>query len=241
VRVIITGGATGIGKSCVECIDLRQHSLSSIGVNIDIIYFSSHSEAIKLKSDNINIHKVDVTDENQVKYFFDTIGSFDILINNAGGNISFNSTDKYLLEDWNKTYELNTTSVFLMCKYGIPVIKDGGKIINISSISAKSGGAEGGMAYASSKAAVDCMTKSLAKELASRNICVNAVSPGVVYTKQHEKFSSEEYYNSLIEKIPLGRDGKTSDISNLVTFLCSDESNYITGQVIEINGGMLMK
>jgi 3-oxoacyl-[acyl-carrier protein] reductase len=70
---------------------------------------------------------------------------------------------------------------------------------------------------------------------------VNAVSPGVVYTKQHEKFSSEEYYNSLIEKIQLGRDGKTSDISNLVTFLCSDESNYITGQVIEINGGMLMK
>jgi NAD(P)-dependent dehydrogenase (short-subunit alcohol dehydrogenase family) len=158
-----------------------------------------------------------------------------------GAKLPLDSTDKYLLEDWNKTYELNTTSVFLMCKYGIPVIKDGGKIINISSISAKSGGAEGGMAYASSKAAVDCMTKSLAKELASRNICVNAVSPGVVYTKQHEKFSSEEYYNSLIEKIPLGRDGKTSDISNLVTFLCSDESNYITGQVIEINGGMLMK
>ena len=234
MRVIISGGATGIGKSCVE-------SLSSIGMGIELIYFSSHVEATKLKNDNVNIHKVDVTDEEQVKYFFNTIGSFDILINNTGGNISFNSTDKYLLEDWNKTYELNTTSVFLMCKYGIPKIQDGGKIINISSISAKTGGAKGGMAYASSKAAIDCMTKSLAKELSSRNICVNSVSPGVVYTKQHEKFSSEEYYNSLIEKIPLGRDGKTSDISNLVTFLCSDKSNYITGQVIEINGGMLMK
>ena len=234
MRVIISGGATGIGKSCVE-------SLSSIGMGIELIYFSSHVEATKLKNDNVNIHKVDVTDEEQVKYFFNTIGSFDILINNTGGNISFNSTDKYLLEDWNKTYELNTTSVFLMCKYGIPKIQDGGKIINISSISAKTGGAKGGMAYASSKAAIDCMTKSLAKELSSRNICVNSVSPGVVYTKQHEKFSSEEYYSSLIEKIPLGRDGKTSDISNLVTFLCSDKSNYITGQVIEINGGMLMK
>ena len=83
--------------------------------------------------------------------------------------------------------------------------------------------------------------KSLAKELSNRNICVNAVSPGIVYTKQHEKFSSKEYYNSLIKKVPLGRDGKTSDISNLVKFLCSDECSYITGQVIEINGGMLMR
>ena len=86
MRVVITGGATGIGKSCVE-------SLSSIGMNIDLIYFSSHDEAIKLKSDNVNIHKVDVTDEEQIKYFFNKIDSFDILINNAGGNISFNSTD----------------------------------------------------------------------------------------------------------------------------------------------------
>ena len=234
MKVIITGGATGIGKSCVE-------SLSSIGMDIELIYFSSYDVAMKLEDDNVNIHKVDVTDEEQVKSFFNTIGSFDILINNAGGNISFNSTDKYLLEDWNKTYELNTTSVFLMCKYGISIIKDGGKIINISSISAKTGGAEGGMAYASSKAAVDCMTKSLAKELSNRNICVNAVSPGIVYTKQHEKFSSKEYYNSLIKKVPLGRDGKISDISNLVKFLCLDESSYITGQVIEINGGMLMR
>ncbi len=234
MRVIITGGATGIGKSCVQ-------SLFFSGMNIDLIYFNSYNEATELENDNVNIHRVDVTDEGEVEYFFHTIDSFDILINNAGGNISFNSTDKYLLNDWNKTYELNTTSVFLMCKYGIPKIKDGGKIINMSSISAKTGGAKGGMAYASSKAAIDCMTKSLAKELSSRNICVNSVSPGVVYTKQHEKFSSEEYYSSLIEKIPLGRDGKTSDISNLVTFLCSDESNYITGQIIEINGGMLMK
>jgi len=234
MRAIISGGATGIGKSCVE-------SLVSINMKIELIYFNSHDEATILKSENVDIHKVDVTDEEQVKYFFNRIDSFDILINNAGGQISFDFTDKYLLDDWNKTYKLNTTSVFLMCKYGIPVIKDGGKIINISSIAAKSGGREGGMAYASAKASVDCMTKSLAMELANRDICVNAVSPGIVYTKQHEMFSSKKYYNSLIEKVPLGRDGKSSDISNLVKFLCLDESNYITGQVIEINGGMLMR
>ena len=172
--------------------------------------------------------------------FFSTVGQFDGLINNAGGNISFNQTDKYSKEDWVKTFELNTLSVFLMCKYGIPFIKDGGKIINISSISAKTGGAPGGMAYAASKAAVNCMTKSLAKELASKDICVNAIAPGIVWTQQHEKFSSEEYYDSLIEKVPMGRDGKTEDIANAVKFLCSDKSSYITGQVIGVNGGMLI-
>lgn len=96
------------------------------------------------------------------------------------------------------------------------------------------------MAYAASKAAVNTMTKSLSKELAEKNICVNAIAPGIVWTKQHEKFSSREYYNTLIEKVPMGRDGKPEDIAGVVEFLCSDKSSYITGQVFGVNGGMLM-
>ena len=232
MKIIVTGGATGIGKACVNIFDKD--------TEIDLIYFNSHESAKELENSKIKIHKVDITKEDDVSTFFSTVGQFDGLINNAGGNISFNQTDKYSKEDWVKTFELNTLSVFLMCKYGIPFIKDGGRIINISSISAKTGGAPGGMAYAASKAAVDCMTKSLAKELAPRNICVNAVSPGIVWTKQHEKFSDEKYYKSLIEKVPLGRDGKTEDVAGLVHFLCSDKSSYITGQIFEVNGGMLI-
>ena len=231
---IVTGGATGIGKACVKI-------LSKSGYKVHLLYLNSYEEANSLESENIFIHSVDVSDETQVKSFFNLITSFDILVNNAGGNISFKPTSNYEIDDWNKTFELNTLSVFLMCKYGIPLILDGGKIVNVSSISAKSGGAPGGMAYAASKAAVDCMTKSLAKELSNRNICVNSVSPGIVWTKQHEKFSSKKYYDSLVEKVPLGRDGKTTDIANLVKFLVSSNSDYITGQIIEINGGMLMK
>ena len=231
---IVTGGATGIGKACVKI-------LSKSGYKVLLLYLNSYEEANSLESENIFIHRVDVSDETQVKSFFNLITSFDILVNNAGGNISFKPTSNYEIDDWNKTFELNTLSVFLMCKYGIPLILDGGKIVNVSSISAKSGGAPGGMAYAASKAAVDCMTKSLAKELSNRNICVNSVSPGIVWTKQHEKFSSKKYYDSLVEKVPLGRDGKTTDIANLVKFLVSSNSDYITGQIIEINGGMLMK
>ena len=231
---IVTGGATGIGKACVKI-------LSKSGYKVHLLYLNSYEEANSLESENIFIHRVDVSDETQVKSFFNLITSFDILVNKAGGNISFKPTSNYEIDDWNKTFELNTLSVFLMCKYGIPLILDGGKIVNVSSISAKSGGAPGGMAYAASKAAVDCMTKSLAKELSNRNICVNSVSPGIVWTKQHEKFSSKKYYDSLVEKVPLGRDGKTTDIANLVKFLVSSNSDYITGQIIEINGGMLMK
>jgi 3-oxoacyl-[acyl-carrier protein] reductase len=235
LEAIVTGGATGIGKACVE-------SLIECDINVNLVYHTSEIAALEYDNrSNVNLYKVDVTNESQVIDFFSQVGSFDILINNAGGNISFATTDTYNTDDWKLTFDLNTLSVFLMCKHGIPLIRNGGKIINITSISAKSGGAPGGMAYAASKAAVDCMTKSLARELASRDICVNAISPGIVWTKQHEKFSSKEYYSSLIEKIPLGRDGSTRDISNLAKFLSSSESSYITGQTIEINGGMLMK
>jgi len=234
VKIIITGGATGIGKSCVQTFH------ENTDVEIHLIYHSSEESAKQLEGKYIKIHKIDVTNETEISNFFDSIGNFDGLINNAGGNISFNQTYEYSTEDWNKTFELNTLSVFLMCKYGIPHINDGGTIVNISSISAKTGGAHGGMAYAASKAAVDCMTKSLAKELAPRNICVNAVSPGIVWTKQHQKFSDKEYYQSLIEKVPLGRDGKPEEIASLIWFLLSHESEYMTGQILEINGGMLV-
>jgi 3-oxoacyl-[acyl-carrier protein] reductase len=237
---LVTGGATGIGKGCV-------YALNKLGAKVILVYFQSKNETEKIVEElgNIVLRKVDVTNESEVKKLFNFVsndfGYLDILVNNAGGNISFHKTEEYPTKDWIDTFNLNTLSVFLMCKYAIPLIRDGGKIINISSISGKTGGAPGGMAYAAAKASVDCMTKALAKELADKKINVNAVSPGVIRTRQHERFSSKEYYASLIEKIPLGRDGLPSDVANVVAFLCCSDSNYITGQIIEVNGGQYMK
>ena len=237
---IVTGGATGIGRACV-------YALSKLGAKIILVYFRSKEEAEKIAKelDNIIIRKVDVTNESEVKGLFDfvsnDIGYLDILVNNAGGNISFHKTEEYPTKDWIDTFNLNVLSVFLMCKYAIPLMRNKGKIVNISSISGKTGGAPGGMAYAAAKASVDCMTKALAKESANRKINVNAVSPGVIRTKQHERFSSKEYYAELIKRIPLGRDGLPEDVANVVAFLCSSDSDYITGQIIEVNGGQYMK
>lgn len=237
---LVTGGATGIGKGCV-------YALNKLDAKVILVYFQSkkEAEAIAKELNNVIVRKTDVTSESEVKELFNFIsnefGGLDILVNNAGGNVSFYKTEKYPTEDWVDTFNLNTLSVFLLCKYAIPLIRDGGRIVNISSISAKTGGAPGGMAYAAAKAAVDCMTKALAKELAPRKINVNAVSPGAIRTRQHERFSSKEYYDSLIEKIPLGRDGLPSDVASVVAFLCSSGSGYITGQILEVNGGQFMK
>lgn len=237
---IVTGGATGIGKSCV-------HALQEEGAVVILIYNHSEIEALDIERNLLRVDaiKTDVTNEEEIKdlfkYISNTYSHVDFLINNAGGNISFFKTNEYPVKDWIETFNRNSLSVFLMCKYAIPLLNDKGKIVNISSISGKTGGAPGGMAYAAAKAAVDSMTKSLAKELAYRKINVNAVSPGVIWTNQHKKFSSKEYYESLIKNIPLGRDGSPNDIAKVVKFLCSDDSSYITGQIIEVNGGQLMK
>jgi 3-oxoacyl-[acyl-carrier protein] reductase len=239
--ILVTGGATGIGAGIVSALANDQKN------TVLLTYNKSYAAAKSIKKEfsNTMILKMDVTDsaniletKNAIKKEF---GFIDCIINNAGGNIGFNSTNDYPEGDWDKTFDLNCKSVFLVCKYFIPILNNGSSIINISSISGKSGGAPGGMAYAASKAAVDCMTKSLAKELAAKLIRVNGISPGIVYTDQHKKFSTIDYYQSLIEKVPLGRDGTVDDIAQTVRFLISKSGSYITGQTIDVNGGMLMR
>jgi len=239
--IVVTGGATGIGKAITETLSKNKDNV------IILCYNRSKDDAIEISknNDNIQIFKIDVTKEkdflNLRSFLIEKFKRIHAIINNAGGNIGFETTESFNIDNWDKTYDLNCKSVFLMSKFINPLIKDNGAVVNISSISALSGGAPGGMAYASAKAAVDCMTKSLAKELADKNITVNSVSPGIVYTNQHKLFSSKEYYKSLIDKVPLNRDGKCEDIANLVSFLISEKGSYITGQILGINGGMLMR
>lgn len=237
---IITGGAKGIGKAIVE-------KLASDGYNIILNYFHSQEQAKEIKKQlgsrgcNIEIYGADVSKREEakklVKFAKDTYETVDILINNAGidqWKLFCDITD----EDWNYVISNNLTSAFYMTqevlKYMIP--NKSGCIINISSIWGMTG-ASCEVAYSVSKAGMDALTKSLAKELAPSNIRVNSIAPGVIDTDMNKGFNKEEI-DEINKQIPLGRMGKPEDIAKCVSWLIED--NYTTGQIISPNGGWVI-
>jgi 3-oxoacyl-[acyl-carrier protein] reductase len=187
--------------------------------------------------------QADVSDPNQVEKMIEKIinefGRIDILINNAGI-----TRDKMLLnmdiEHWNRVISVNLTGTFNCTKAVIKYMKNqgGGKIINISSISAETGNI-GQANYAASKGGVISFTKTVAKEYARDGIIVNAIAPGFIETKMLETVP-EKVMQKILDQIPLHRLGKPEEVAELVCFLASDDANYITGQVININGGVHM-
>lgn len=237
---IITGGAKGIGKAIVE-------KLANDGYNIILNYFHSEEQAKEIKKQSnsrgskVEIYKADVSKreeaENLVKFAKDTYGTVDILINNAGidqWKLFCDITD----EDWNYVISNNLTSAFYMTqealKYMIP--NKSGCIINISSIWGMTG-ASCEVAYSVSKAGMDGLTKSLAKELAPSNIRVNSIAPGIINTDMNKGLSKEEI-EEIKSQIPLGKIGKPEDIAKCVSWLIED--NYTTGQIISPNGGWVI-
>lgn len=237
---IITGGARGIGKAIVE-------KLASDGYNIILNYLHSQEQAKEIKKQlgsrgcNIEIYGADVSRREEakklVKFAKDTYGTVDILINNAGidqWKLFCDITD----EDWNYVISNNLTSVFYMTqealKYMIP--NKSGCIINISSIWGMTG-ASCEVAYSVSKAGMDGLTKSLAKELAPSNIRVNSVAPGIINTDMNKGLSKEEI-EEIKSQIPLGKIGKPEDIAKCVSWLIEDK--YTTGQIISPNGGWVI-
>lgn len=237
---IITGGAKGIGKAIVE-------KLASDGYNIILNYLHSQEQAKEIKKQlskkgcNIEIYGADVSRREEakklVKFAKDTYGTVDILINNAGidqWKLFCDITD----EDWNYVISNNLTSAFYMSqevlKEMIPNKK--GCIINISSIWGITG-ASCEASYSVSKAGMDALTKSLAKELAPSNIRVNSIAPGAIDTDMNKGFDKEEI-DEINKQIPLGRMGKPEDIAKCVSWLIED--NYTTGQIISPNGGWVI-
>lgn len=237
---IITGGAKGIGKAIVE-------KLASDGYNIILNYLHSQEQAKEIKKQlgsrgcNIEIYGADVSKreeaENLVKFAKNTYGTVDILINNAGidqWKLFCDITD----EDWNYVISNNLTSAFYMTqealKYMIP--NKSGCIINISSIWGMTG-ASCEVAYSVSKAGMDGLTKSLAKELAPSNIRVNSIAPGIINTEMNKGLSKEEI-EEIKSQIPLGKIGKPEDIAKCVSWLIEDD--YTTGQIISPNGGWVI-
>ena len=229
-KVIVTGGNRGLGKGIV---------LSLLDQGYLVLATSRDSKKFDMSHQNLEVTNLDVCDQASIDNFQKIVNDFDpdILINNAGitkDNLFLRMTE----DDWEKVIDTNLNSVFRMTKLVVRGMlkKKWGRIINISSISGSMGN-PGQTNYSASKAGVEAFSRSLAKELGSRNITVNSVAPGFIQTDMTQGLIDEE----ITKKIPLQRVGSVEDVASLINFLVSEESNYITGQTLIVDGGLFMK
>ena len=243
-KIIVTGSSTGIGF---------ETAIQFLNLNAKVIFHGNKSVRNleskirkKTKSNKFHIIQSDFTNINNVKKFFDQsidfLGGLDILINNAGTMVGRYNLPDIKKEDFDKIFDLNAKSVFFAIKHSLKEFKKNkrGCIINVSTISAKSGGSVGSSVYASSKAFVSSLTRSLVSELAPFRIRINAISPGTIDTKFHQQYSTKEKLKKIKYLIPMKRLGKSIDCVGPIVFLSMESlSGYITGQVIEVNGGQL--
>jgi len=238
---IITGAAQGIGKEIAFTLAREGANLAICDVNKEgITETQKEIESVGVK---VLSFVVDVTDakqvEDMVNKVLDNLGKVDILVNNAG--ITRDSLIMRMKEaDWDAVLDVNLKGAFNCIKaVARPMVKEhSGKIVNIASIIGMMGN-PGQANYAASKAGIIGLTKTAAKELASRGINVNAIAPGFIKTTMTDKLT-EEQKQKMFGAIPLAKFGETKDVANLVLFLVSEASSYITGEVIKIDGGMAM-
>ena len=235
-NIILTGATGGIGNSIVDTLSSLKAKLIVTGTN------EKRLEELKNKNKNLIVLKQDISAHQELEVFVDKCnselgGKIDVLINNAGITKD-NLTIRMDKSEWDEVISINLTSTFLLCKYVIKkMLKNKfGKIINITSVVSHTGNI-GQANYSASKGGVSSMSKSLSLEYAKKNITVNCIAPGFIDTAMTKKIN-EEFKNQLKSKIPLDRFGSPQDIANCTAFLCSDLSNYITGEPIHVNGGM---
>ncbi len=248
---IVTGAGQGIGEAISLCFGRNKANVVAVDINIDLakkvankIKEESNSLAIPVKVDIANPSEV----ESSMNQIFEKFGKVDILVNNAGispRNPKGGRTPVYeiTIEEWHRVLNVNLMGAFYCSKAVIPsMIKNRkGRIVNISSSVGKTGSGEGsaGAHYAASKAGLISLTQSMARELAEYGILVNAICPGLVDTPMRAT-SSPEVNKKLMEKIPLGRFARPEEIANVVLFLVSESASYITGEIIDVNGGLLI-
>ena len=239
---MITGGARGIGKDIAMLFAGEGSDVAICDVNEEILA-STKKEIEDATGRKVLAEKVDVTSLKEVEAFvkktLDNLGKLDILVNNAGitrDNLLIRMTE----DEWDAVLNVNLKGAFNCIKAVTrPMMKQrNGNIVNMASIIGLMGNA-GQANYSASKGGLIALTKTVAKELASRNVNANAIAPGFIQTDMTDKLTAEMKQN-LLKFVPLGRMGKTEDVANLALFLASSDSSYITGQVITIDGGMVM-
>ena len=231
---IITGSSRGIGEEIAR-------AYSKEGAKVVITYLSREDEAFNLAKElNTDlVYELDVRNKNQISDVFKDVkrrlGKIDVLVNNAGVNKT-NDFDKLSEEDWDLVIDVDLKGVFLCCQQVLDHISDGGKIINIGSLSGEYGGPRT-PSYAAAKAGVMSLTHCLARFLGERNINVNCLSPGVIANEFTEETMSPDVKEKAQSLLILKRFGNVNDISGAAVFLASKESDYITAQTISVNGG----
>ena len=237
-NIIVTGASGGIGNSIIKKLNEAGANILASGTRIEKL------EELKKNFKNIKILKFDISQSDKIEEFIENAtnelgGSLDGLVNNAGITQD-NLAIRMSLDEWQKVININLTSTFLMSKFAIKkMLKNkSGKIVNITSVVGHTGNL-GQANYTASKAGIVAMSKSLAIEYAKKNININCISPGFIKTAMTDKID-DKFKEVIVSKIPSARLGEPDDIANAVLFLSSNQSDYINGETIHVNGGMYM-
>ena len=237
-NILVTGASGGIGNAIIKKLSEAGANILASGTRIEKL------EELKKNFEKIKILNFDISQSNKIEEFIENVtkelgGNLDCAVNNAGITQD-NLAIRMSLEEWQKVIDINLTSTFLISKFAIKkMLKNkSGKIINITSVVGHTGNL-GQANYTASKAGIIAMSKSLAIEYAKKNINVNCISPGFIKTAMTDKID-EKFKEVIVSKIPSGRLGEPNDIANAVLFLSSNQSSYINGETLHVNGGMYM-
>ncbi|MCX7805087.1 MAG: SDR family oxidoreductase [Planctomycetota bacterium] len=242
---LITGASTGIGRATAI-------ALAEAGAFVGVHYRGSEAEAEEtlrlafVRGARGCLLKGDLRREEDARdvaaLFVREAGGMDVLVNNAGSLVRRCKVEQMPLELFREIMDTNFTSAFLMARESIPHLRARkGTIINVHSIAARTGGANGAAIYASAKGALATFTIGLAKELAPDGIRVNAVAPGVIMTPFHERFSTPEALENFRRNTPLGRLGRPEDVAGVIRFLAGPDAVFLVGETIDVNGGLFMR
>jgi len=243
---LVTGASRGIGAA--TAVALANHGAGRL-----LLHYNSYKAgiesvlaAVRASGVQVEAMQADLATGPGIQAFLEALtasgAKIDILINNAGSLVKRAKLGDSTPELFDRVMNLNVKSAWFITQAVAPhmITRQGGFIVNVSSIAARNGGGIGATVYAAAKAAVSTMTKGLAKELAPHGIRVNAVSPGTVDNDFHVQFSNRQILDAVVSATPAGKLGTNEEIADTILFLCSHAARYIHGQTIEINGGMFM-
>jgi 3-oxoacyl-[acyl-carrier protein] reductase len=243
---LVTGAASGIGAAIAS-------GLGAAGARV-VVHYNRNAEgaeavraAVEAAGGSVRVVQADLTDSGRAGALVEEVaaedGGLDVLVNNAGDLVRRAEVSELTDEEFHHIMDLNLTSVFAACRAAAPVMtKQGaGSIINLTSVAARNGGGGGSVVYATSKGAVSTFTRGLARELAPHGVRVNALAPGVIRTPFHERHTKDEQMRAMLGTVPMGRAGEPEECVGAALYLASEAmSSYVTGQIVEVNGGQLM-